>query len=101
MGRRECPVLIEMNRQRFPAGIDARSRVVEPAEVSLALRDKGWSPYRVWFDVRVAAVIYRSDATADVPATAAETRGAGLAPTHVAPALAPSLAKGPISARMR
>ena len=66
MGRRECPVLIEMDRQRFPAGIDARSRVVEPSEVSLALRDKGWSPYRVWFDARadawVVAVIYRADA---------------------------------------
>jgi hypothetical protein len=65
MGRRECPVLIEMDRQRFPAGVDARSRA-EPAEVSLALRDKGWSPYRIWFDARVdawvAAVTYRPDA---------------------------------------
>ena len=66
MGRRECPVLIEMEgRQRLPAGIGAPSRA-EPAEVSLALRDKGWSPYRIWFDARVdawvAAVIYRPDA---------------------------------------
>ena len=67
MGRLECPVLIEMDaRQRLPAGIDAPSRA-EPAEVSLALRDEGWSPYRIWFDARadawVAAVIYRPDAT--------------------------------------
>jgi len=64
MGRRGCPVLIEMNPERLPAGIDAPSRA-EPAEVSLALRDKGWSPYRIWFDARadawVAAVIYRPD----------------------------------------
>ena len=66
MGRRECPVLIEMDdRQRLPANIDAPSRA-EPAEVSLALRDKGWSPYRIWFDsgedAWIAAVIYRPDA---------------------------------------
>ena len=63
MGRCECPVLIEMdNWRRHPAGIDVPSRA-EPAEVSLALRDKGWSPYRVWFDAKadawVAAVFYR------------------------------------------
>ena len=59
------PVLIEVDRQRLPAGFKAPSRA-EPAEVSLALRDRGWSPYRIWFDARVdawvAAVIYRPDA---------------------------------------
>jgi hypothetical protein len=50
---------------RLPAGINAPSRA-EPAEVSLALRDKGWMPYRIWFDAAeeawVASVIYRPDA---------------------------------------
>jgi hypothetical protein len=59
------PVLIEVDQQRLPAGINVPSRA-EPAEVSLALRDRGWSPYRIWFDARVdawvAAVIYRPDA---------------------------------------
>jgi len=66
MRRRECPVLIEMDQQeRLPAGIDAPSRA-EPVEVSLALRDRGWTPYRIWFDegegAWIAAVIYRLDA---------------------------------------
>jgi hypothetical protein len=66
MAPRECPVLIEMDDwRRHPAGIDVPSKA-EPAQVSLALRDKGWSPYRIWFDARadawVAAVIYRPDA---------------------------------------
>ena len=65
MSRRGCPVLIEMDLQRLPAGINAPSRA-EPVEVSLALRDKGWTPYRIWFDARerewIAAVIYRPDA---------------------------------------
>lgn len=62
MRRRVCPVLIEMDAHRVPADIDAPSRA-EPAEVSLALRERGWSPCRVWFDATegawVAAVIYR------------------------------------------
>jgi len=62
---RACPVLIEMDQLRLPAGIDVPSRA-EPAEVSLALRERGWSPYRIWFDARagawVAAIIYRPDA---------------------------------------
>jgi len=65
MPRRGCPVLIEMIPHRLPAGINAPSRA-EPAEVSLALRDKGWMPYRIWFDAAeeawVASVIYRPDA---------------------------------------
>jgi hypothetical protein len=60
-----CPVLIEMGGDRHPAGIKAPSRA-EPADVSLALRDKGWTPCRVWFDAGVgawvAAVIYRAGA---------------------------------------
>jgi hypothetical protein len=58
-------VLIEMDLQRLPAGINVPSRA-EPAEVSFALRDRGWTPYRIWFDASerawIAAVIYRPDA---------------------------------------
>ena len=63
--QRVWPVLIDTDQQRLPAGIDVPSRS-EPAEVSLALRERGWSPYRIWFDARVgawvAAIIYRPDA---------------------------------------
>jgi hypothetical protein len=66
MSAHECQVMIEMDpHNRYPAGIKARLRA-EPAEVSLALRDRGWSPYRVWFDAGadawIAAVTYRPDA---------------------------------------
>jgi hypothetical protein len=64
MSRHVCPVLIETGLERFPAGINASSKA-DPADVSLALRDEGWSPYRIWFDARadawVAVVIYRFD----------------------------------------
>lgn len=49
MRRRGYPVLIEMDLHRLPAGIDAPSRA-EPAEVPLVRRDRGWTPYRIWFD---------------------------------------------------
>jgi len=63
MSRRVCPVMIEMDRQRHPAGFTAPLNA-ERAEVSLALREKGWSPSRVWLDHEngawVASVIYRT-----------------------------------------
>src|ERR1700719_156365 len=49
MPLRKCPVLIETARTRTPAGLFA-SQVAQPAEVALALREKGWAPYRVQFD---------------------------------------------------
>ena len=62
MRRRRCPVLIELDLQRHPAGVVVPSKA-EAADVSLALREKGWSPFRVWFDASegawIAAVIYR------------------------------------------
>jgi len=66
MSTRECQVMIEMDpNNRYSAGIKARLRA-KPVEVSLALRDRGWSPYRVWFDAHahawIAAVTYRPDA---------------------------------------
>jgi hypothetical protein len=65
MPRRVCPVLIEMGRERLLSGINAPLKA-EPADVSLALREKGWTPCRVWFDPQagawIAAVIYRAGA---------------------------------------
>jgi len=58
-------VLIEMDVQRLPAGIKAPLRA-KPVDVSLALREKGWWPFRVWFDAGegawIATVIYRDGA---------------------------------------
>lgn len=64
MSLRVCPVMIEITPDnRHPAGVKAPPRA-KPAEVSLALREKGWTPYRIWFDASesawIAAVIYRS-----------------------------------------
>jgi hypothetical protein len=63
--QRVWPVLIDTDQQRLPAGIDVPSRA-GPAEVFLALREKGWSPCRIWFDgmadAWVAVVIHTPDA---------------------------------------
>ena len=65
MARRVCPVMIEMERQRHPAGFTVPLGA-DRVEVSLALREKGWSPCRVWFDAQsttwVASVMYRTGA---------------------------------------
>jgi len=65
MARQMCPVLIEIEQGRLEAGVRAPVKA-NPAEVSLALRDKGWSPCRVWFDPEacawIASVIYRAGA---------------------------------------
>jgi len=63
MQRRKCPVLIEIGLERHPAGINA-SLDADRAEVSLALREKGWT-CRVWFESQagawIASVIYRAN----------------------------------------
>lgn len=43
---RKCPVLIETSRGRSPAGFSAL-QAAQPVEVARALREKGWTPYRV------------------------------------------------------
>jgi hypothetical protein len=58
-----CPVVIEIGpNTRWQTDISARSRA-EPAEVSLSLRERGWTPYRICFDADqgawIAAVMYR------------------------------------------
>jgi hypothetical protein len=65
MPRNMCPVLIEMEAGRLQAAVKV-PRKANPVEVSLALRDKGWSPWRIWFDPEagawIASVIYRAGA---------------------------------------
>jgi hypothetical protein len=49
MRKRVCAVLIETYQGRSPAGLFA-SRTAQPVEVALALREKGWEPYRIRFE---------------------------------------------------
>jgi hypothetical protein len=49
MRKRHCPVLVETYQGRSPSGVYAPSKA-RPVEVALALRQKGWVPYRVWFE---------------------------------------------------
>jgi hypothetical protein len=60
MRKRQCPVLVETYQGQFPAGLYAPP-TAQPVEVALALREKGWAPYRIRFDqeadVWVATVI--------------------------------------------
>jgi hypothetical protein len=60
MRKRPCPVLVETYQGRSPSGIYA-APTAQPVEVALALRQKGWEPYRIWFeqqeDLWVAKVI--------------------------------------------
>jgi hypothetical protein len=46
---RSCPVLVETWQGRTQSGLSAPKHS-QPAEVALALREKGWTPYRVRFD---------------------------------------------------
>ena len=60
MRKRHCPVLVETYQGRSPSGVYAPPKA-RPVEVALALRQKGWVPYRIWFepeeDLWVAKVI--------------------------------------------
>jgi hypothetical protein len=60
MRKRPCPVLVETYQGRSPSGVYA-APTAHPVEVALALRRKGWVPYRIWFeqqeDLWVARVI--------------------------------------------
>jgi hypothetical protein len=53
---RKCPVLIEKHQVRVPSGFSALPSA-QPFEISLALREMGWTAYRVQFDVAAAAWI--------------------------------------------
>jgi hypothetical protein len=54
MAARKYPVLVETSLGRAPAGFSA-SPAAQPVEVSLALREKGWTAYRVRFDPEASA----------------------------------------------
>jgi hypothetical protein len=60
MRRRSCPVLVETYQGRSPSGVYAPP-TAHPTDVTIALREKGWVPYRIWFeeqeDLWVAKVI--------------------------------------------
>ena len=49
MPKRVYPVLVETYQGRGSTGVFAAA-TAQPAEVALAVREKGWSPYRIWFD---------------------------------------------------
>jgi hypothetical protein len=56
MAARKCPVLLDTSLGQTPAGVSA-SPAAQPVEVSLALREKGWTAYRVQFDPAASAWI--------------------------------------------
>jgi hypothetical protein len=51
---RKCPVLIESHKRRSSAGFSAVPSA-QPVEISLALREMGWTAYRVRFDAAAVA----------------------------------------------
>jgi hypothetical protein len=53
------PVLVEFGREIIKSEIVA-SDAEEPARISMKVRDKGWTPYRVRFDDSQAAWIVSS-----------------------------------------
>ena len=56
MKKNLCPVLVETYQGRSLAGLSAAA-TARPVEVALALREKGWEPYRIWFDTDEAVWI--------------------------------------------
>jgi hypothetical protein len=60
MATRQYPVFVETSHGRIAAGISAPASAT-PVDVSLMIRDKGWTAYRIRFDplasVWVARVI--------------------------------------------
>jgi hypothetical protein len=53
---RKCPVFVETSRGRSSARLSVSS-AAQPVDVSLALRESGWTAYRVRFDPEVPAWI--------------------------------------------
>ncbi len=50
---RRRPVVVETYQGRYPTGLSASDKA-QPYEVAIALRENGWSPYRVRFDAEEA-----------------------------------------------
>jgi hypothetical protein len=49
MAKRHCPVLVETYQGRSQSGVYAPPSA-DPTTITLALREKGWLPYRVWYE---------------------------------------------------
>jgi hypothetical protein len=56
MAARKCPVLVETSLGHAPAGLSA-SPAAQPVDISLALREKGWTAYRLRFNPGASAWI--------------------------------------------
>jgi hypothetical protein len=56
MSVRRCPVMVETSKGRSAARITL-SRTAAPVDVSLALREIGWTAYHVRFDAQIVAWI--------------------------------------------
>jgi hypothetical protein len=56
MSIRKCRVLVQTPNGLTPAKISVPS-TARPVDVSLALRESGWTAYRVWFDAEERAWI--------------------------------------------
>ena len=54
MRRRRFPVLLATAKGRHRAGFSAPASE-EPVQIALRLRDKGWTAYRIRFDVEAGA----------------------------------------------
>ena len=46
--------MVETNRGRLPTGLSA-AECAQPYEMSIALREKSWAPYRIRFDPEMSA----------------------------------------------
>ena len=47
--QRRCPILVECKGQVIKSHLFA-SKVEQPADISMKIRDRGWKPFRVRFD---------------------------------------------------
>jgi hypothetical protein len=56
MSIRKCPVLLETSNGLTPAKVSVSS-TAQPVDVSLALRESGWTAYRIRFDPEMPAWI--------------------------------------------
>jgi hypothetical protein len=56
MRKRLCLIFVETYKGRLSTGLFAPD-TAQPYEVALALRDKGWTPYRIRFDSEAAVWI--------------------------------------------
>jgi hypothetical protein len=56
MSVRKCPALVETSNGRISAKVSLSS-MAQPVDVSLTLRESGWTAYQVRFDADVSSWI--------------------------------------------